>query len=80
MPVNKMASRSTRGFPVALRAARFGKTPGNSPGSSAATSGFATYFAKDLSLVGGSAFQLSFSTIGTTTSLKSGLPSLETCT
>ena len=41
-PVRKMASMSARGLPDLLSASRFGNTPGYRPGSSAASSGWAT--------------------------------------
>ncbi len=79
MPVSRMASRSARGVPDLLSTSRFGKTPGNRPGSSRATSGFATNLANRLSPSGGWVFQKSLRPMGTMTSLNSGMASRETC-
>ena len=72
-----MATRSARSL---SSAARFGNTPGYSTGSSFASSGRSTYWRKSLSRSGAVRFHSSLRSIGTTTSLKSGLPSRETWT
>ncbi len=63
---------------VALKAARFGNTPGYRIGSSLPSSGRATYLAKSSSWLGGLRFHSSLRPIGTMTSLNNGFPSRDT--
>ncbi len=80
IPVSRIASRSARGLPEALSAARLGKTPGYRTGRSWDSSGAETSPANCLSLTGAWELKKSFFEMGTRTSLNRGLPRRETWT